>query len=342
MKRIPVEQAVGETLCHDMTAIRPDGFKGVVFKRGHIIQAEDIPVLHTMGKAHIFVWEPGRAEAHEDDAGLAAARALAGPGIVYTGPTEGRYSLMAEWDGLFTVNRAAFRALNQIPDYTAATLPGDSPVRTGDRLAGVRIVPLVTEKKHVTQVETLGRAQGPILTVRPFLPLKAGIIITGSEVYNGLIEDRFEPVLRTKLAPFGGQILGVVKCPDDVRAIEQAAGKFLAQDAELLIFTGGMSVDPDDLTPTAIRQTGAEVISQGVPIQPGNMLMLAYLEGTPLIGVPGAAMHYKTTSLDVILPKIFVGDKLGAGDLQAKGEGGLCQICETCTYPTCYFGKTIE
>ncbi|MCL2588913.1 MAG: molybdopterin-binding protein, partial [Oscillospiraceae bacterium] len=219
MRKLPVAEAIGETLCHDMTAIRQDGFKGVAFKRGHVIRAEDVPVLLSMGKAHIFVWDPAADEIHEDEAGLAGANALAGAGIKISGPAEGRYSLTAAHDGLFTINRPALRALNAVPDYTAATLPTHTPVQAGDRVAGVRIVPLVTACKNVKTVEALGVAQGSILSVRPYLPLKVGIVITGSEVFEGLIQDRFEPVLRDKIAPFGGEILGVTKCPDDLPAI---------------------------------------------------------------------------------------------------------------------------
>jgi len=338
MKRIPVEQAIGEILCHDMTAIGDDG-KAVAFRRGHVIRREDIPQLLLMGKAHIFVWDPAVDEVHEDDAGLAGAKALSGPGIQFSGPSEGKFTLTAEWGGLFTVNRAALRALNAVPDYTAATIPGDTPVRTGDRLAGVRIIPLVTHRANVDQVEALENAHGGILSVRPFRPLRVGVVITGGEVFSGAVADRFEPVLRKKTAQFGGKVLDVTFCPDDLAEIGQAAIGFLDQGAELIFFAGGMSVDPDDLTPMAIRQTGADVIVQGVPMQPGNMLMLAYLGDAVLIGVPGAAMHHTITALDVILPRIFAGDWLTGADFAHLGEGGLCLGCETCAYPVCYFGR---
>ena len=338
MKRLPLSQAIGETLCHDMTAIR-DGFKGVAFPRGHVIRAEDIPALRAMGKVHIFVWDPNADEVHEDDAALVGAKVLAGPGIIFTGPAEGRYSLVAARDGLFTIYRPALRAFNAVPDYTAATLPQHMPVQAGEHVAGVRIVPLVTVRKHVEAVGTLGNAQGHILSVRPYRALKVGIIITGSEVYSGLVPDRFEAVLRAKAAPFGGAVLGVTKCPDDLAAIGAAADAFLARGVELLFFTGGMSVDPDDLTPTAIRQTGAEIVVQGVPVQPGNMLMLAYLGDTALVGVPGCAIHHQTTVVDVILPRIFAGDRLTPADFAGVGEGGLCRNCDVCNYPSCYFGR---
>ena len=338
MRKIPVAEAVGRPLAHDMTGIR-DGVKGVAFRRGHLVQDGDIPVLLAMGKAHVYVGELAPGQVHEEDAGLVGAEALAGSGLAITGPVEGRYTLVAERDGLFTVNAGGLQAFNQIPDYTAATLPNHVPVQAGQQVAGVRIVPLFTESEQVKAVEVLDVSQGRLLTVRPFLPLKVGIIITGSEVYEGRIQDRFEPVLRAKLAPFGGAVLGVVRCPDELQAICRAVEGLLRQGVELLLFTGGMSVDPDDLTPAAIRQTGAEVVVQGVPLQPGNMLMLAYLGGVALVGVPGAAIHGPTTALDVVLPRIFAGDKLESSDFSALGMGGFCLGCGTCTYPVCYFGR---
>ncbi|MCL2828666.1 MAG: molybdopterin-binding protein [Oscillospiraceae bacterium] len=338
MRRIPVEKAIGEILCHDMTAIG-DGGKEVAFRRGHVICGEDIPRLLSMGKVHIFAWDPDVDEVHEDDAGLVGAKTLSGAGVRFSGPSEGKFALTAGRDGLFTVNREALRALNAVPDYTAATIPGDTPVRVGDSLAGVRIVPLVTRRSNVEQVEALGHVNGGILSVRPFRSLRVGIVITGGEVYSGAVADRFEPVLREKTAQFGGQVLGVKICPDDLAEIRQAATWFLDQGAKLVFFTGGMSVDPDDLTPMAIRQTGADVVVQGAPLQPGNMLMLAYLRDVALIGVPGSAMHHRVTALDVILPRIFAGDRLTGADFVRRGEGGLCLGCETCAYPVCYFGR---
>ena len=320
MRRISVQDAVGEALCHDMTAIRADGFKGVQFPRGHVVREGDIPVLLDMGKSHIFVWEPAADEVHEEDAGLAGAVALAGAGISYGAPREGRYALTADYDGLLVIDSKRLLALNQVPDFTAATRPNLTAVVAGAQVAGVRIVPLVTAREHVAQVEALGRG---ILEVRPFLPLKVGCIITGREIAEGRIPDRFEPILREKTTQYGGQVLDVEKCPDDAAAIVATTRRFLDLGAELLLFTGGMSVDPDDLTPTAIRQTGAEVIAQGVPVQPGNMLMLAYLGETTLIGVPGAAMHHQITSLDLILPRVFAGVRITRDDLLSLGEGGL-------------------
>lgn len=338
MRKIPVENAVGETLCHDMTAILEGGFKGVRFKRGHVIAKQDIPVLLDMGKSHIFAWEPEADEVHEDDAALAVTKVACGENIEFSGPSEGKLQLTALADGLFHVNSAALRAINSVGDYTLVCRPGNTAVSKGEKLGGIRIVPLVTKRLNVEKAVATARENAPIFEVKPYIPLKTGIIITGSEVYYGRIKDRFEPVLREKLAGFNAEILGAVKCPDDLNMLSEAISGFLARGAELILLTGGMSVDPDDLTPTAIINSGAELVARGVPVQPGNMLTMAYLGKTMLIGVPGASLHSRTTALDVFLPRVFAGQRVTKDEVQKLGEGGFCMNCPECRYPMCYFG----
>ncbi len=340
MRKIPVEQAIGQILCHDMTAIFPDGYKGPKFKRGHQITAEDIPQLLDMGKSHIFVWEPNSDDVHEDDAGLAITEAVLGAHIGYKGPSEGKYQLIAEADGLFCVNRDGLTAINSVEDYTIASIPDLTAVQKGQVLAGARIVPLVTHRSNVEAAVRAARKHAPIFQVKPFRPLKTGVIITGNEVYYNRIQDGFQPVLTPKLERFGAQLLGFQKCPDDLKEILSAIQHFTEMDAQLILLTGGMSVDPDDLTPTAIRQSGAHLITQGVPMQPGNMLTMAYLDQTMLIGVPGASLHSPTTSLDVFLPRVFAGLRISRTDIAAMGNGGLCMGCKECRYPACYFGRS--
>jgi molybdenum cofactor synthesis domain-containing protein len=339
MKKIRVEDAVGETLCHDMTAILESGFKGVKFKRGHVIVEEDIPALLDIGKSHIFVWEPEANEVHEDDAAIALTEAMCGDGLKYTGPNEGKMQISAAINGLFRVNSEALREINHVMDYTVACRPGNTPVFAGEKLSGARIVPLVTARANVEEAVAIAQANFPVFSVLPYQPLRCGVIITGSEVFYGRIQDAFEPVMRAKLPKFGAELLGFTKCPDDLDAILAAIADFRARGAELILLTGGMSVDPDDVTPTAIRRTGARVVTQGVPMQPGNMLTVAYLDKTTLIGVPGASMHSPTTSLDVFLPRVFAGVELTREDLIAHGEGGFCMGCAVCHWPICYFGN---
>jgi molybdenum cofactor synthesis domain-containing protein len=338
MKKIKVEDAVGQTLCHDMTAILEDGFKGVKFKRGHVITASDIPELKDMGKDHIFVWEPGTDEVHEEDAAIALCQALCGEGTKCSAPSEGKISVSAAADGLFCIEGAALRAVNSVPDYTVAAIPNYRPVKAGEMLAGARIVPLVTKRENVERAVAIAKDNYPVFSVKPFRKLRAGIIVTGSEVYYGRIKDAFEPILTEKLKRFEAEKLGCVKCPDDEDAILAAIDGFVKRGAELILLTGGMSVDPDDVTPSAIRRTGARVAANGVPMQPGNMLNIAYLGDTVLVGVPGASMHSPVTSLDVFLPRIFAGVEIRPEEIPAYGEGGLCMGCPVCVFPRCGFG----
>ncbi len=341
MKKIRVEEAIGEMLCHDMTGISESGVKGVRFKRGHIITAADIPALLNIGKSHIFAWEPNADEVHEDDAALALAEVICGENISYDKkPSEGKIQLNAAVDGLFCLNREALKRINGVPDYTIACLPNYTKVTNNQKLCGLRIVPLVTSRQNVEEAVRIAKASFPIFRVLPYKPLKCGVIITGSEVFYGRIQDKFEPVMQKKLQGYGAEILGFTKCPDDLDMILDAVKRYRSVGAELIFLTGGMSVDPDDLTPTAIRQSGAEVITQGVPMQPGNMLTMAYLENTMLVGVPGASMHFATTSLDVFLPRIFAGLKITKEEIPGYGEGGLCMGCTECRYPICYFGHS--
>ncbi len=337
MKKVEVEKAVGMTLCHDITAMF-DGFKGALFKRGHVVQAEDIPRLLDIGKKHVFIWEENAGELHEEDCALRLAAMAPVEGAHYEGPSEGKMLLKADIRGQLRVDTALLQEVNAIGDITVCTLPDHYPVEPGARLASMRIVPLVTKESQIIEAERLCRGR-KLLDLRPYRPRKAGVIITGSEVYSGRIRDKFEPVVRKKLAAYPGEIIGVKLCDDDLGMIEAAAKGFLEAGADFLIFTGGMSVDPDDLTPTAIRQLGAEIVTHGVPSQPGNMTLVAYLGDCAILGVPGAAISLPTTMFDVLLPQIYTGDKLTKKELLKLGEGGLCQQCKVCHFPNCSFGR---
>ncbi len=337
MKKVKVEQAVGRTLCHDITAMK-DGFKGAAFKRGHVIRPEDVPALLDLGKRTVFIWEENAGELHEEDCALRFAAMAPVEGAHYEGPSEGKVILKADVRGLFRVDTALLEQVNAIPDVTIATLPDHYPVEVGDRLASMRIVPLVTKEENVERAEALC-GKSPLLALRSYRNLKVGVIITGSEVYSGRIRDRFEPVARKKLANYPHELLGVTLCDDDPDMLLATARGYLDRGAELLIFSGGMSVDPDDLTPAAIRALGSEVVSHGVPAQPGNMTLLAYLGEAVILGVPGAAIHMPTTVFDVLLPAIFAGERPTVEDLRRLGEGGLCQQCPACHFPNCTFGR---
>ena len=337
MKKINIRDAVGMELCHDITEMN-DGFKGVAFKRGHIIQPADIEHMLRIGKQHIFVWEDRAGEIHEDDCARRMAAMAPVEGAHYTEPAEGKVLLFADRSGMFRVNRQLLNRINAIGDITICTLPDHYPVEAGARLASMRIVPLVTKEEQIMEAENLCKAE-TLLDLRPYRQRKVGVIITGSEIYHGRIRDKFGPVIRSKLFQYPSEIIDICICDDDTEAILNAAKKHLEKGADFLIFTGGMSVDPDDLTPTAIRKLGADIVSYGVPSQPGNMTLVAYLGDIPILGIPGAAIKLPTTVFDVLLPQIFTGDRITAAELIGLADGGLCQMCKVCHWPNCTFGR---
>lgn len=322
IEKIRVEDAVGLPLLHDFTAIMEDGFKGVLFKRGQIVEESDIESLKNIGKDHIYVGELEEDQVHEEDAIAEISDMLFGANIEASDVSEGKINLTSKVKGIFVIDRELLRRINEIGDYTITCKKSYSKVGEGDRFAGARIVPLWTERRQVERAKEILEA-GPIFEVKEFKKLKVGCIITGDEVYYGRIKDAFRPVLSEKLAEFGAEVLGYEFLPDDEDRLVATFEKFKEEGADLVIFTGGMSVDPDDITPRAIRKTGADVIVQGIPMQPGNMLMVARSGETYLMGVPGASIHSKITSFDFFLPRVFAGVDLQREDFLEMAEGGL-------------------
>lgn len=348
MKLIRTEDAVGQVLCHDMTQIVPEGeerFKGPRFRKGHVVAPEDIPVLLSMGKEHLYVWEMEPGMLHENDAAKRLAALCLGEGTVASGePSEGKIGINAATDGVFLVDAERLFAVNSVDEVMVATRKGGFGVKAGDALAGTRVIPLVVEESTVEKAE---RAAGGhlLMSVKPYSILTAAIIATGSEVKKGLIEDRFTPVMEQKLADFGVTTTFTCHPGDDVDDIVEAIHEAEAQGAELILCTGGMSVDPDDNTPGAIKRAGARIVTYGAPVLPGAMLLVGYLEHghekrpVPILGVPGCAMYNAATVLDLVLPRIIAEVPLEKRDFVELGEGGLCLRCPTCTYPVCPFGK---
>ena len=337
MKKINVEDAVGMALCHDITAMR-EGFKGAAFKRGHVITEADVPVLLDLGKKTVFIWENEAGEIHEEDAALRLAAMARVRGAHYTGPSEGKMQLTADIRGMFRVNTALLKKINSIGDITITCIPDHYPAEPGTRLASMRIVPLAAKEEQIAEAERLC-ADEPLFGLLPYTQKNVGVIITGSEIYSGRIKDKFESVVRSKMEYYPADILGVSICDDDLDMITESASDLIRRGADLLIFTGGMSVDPDDLTPSAIKKLGADIITHGVPSQPGNMTLAAYLNDIAILGIPGAAISLPVTTFDVLLPQIFAGVKFTKEELVNLGEGGLCQQCGNCHFPNCTFGR---
>ncbi|PKM49274.1 MAG: molybdopterin-binding protein [Firmicutes bacterium HGW-Firmicutes-7] len=339
MKLIPVEQAVGMLLAHDMTEIIPGKSKYAAFKKGHMIKEEDIPRLLNMGKEHIGIIEYREGDIHENDAAIRMAHAAAGKGIVFTEPSEGKVNLISQYAGLLKVNYNALFEINNIEDIMMATLHTNQVVKSDTTVGGTRIIPLITDSQKIVQMEQICEHNEPIITVLPLKSFKVGIVTTGSEVYHKRIPDKFGPVIRQKFEELGSEVINQIISKDDAEIIAESIDQLIREGAEIVTCTGGMSVDPDDVTPLGIRKTGANIISYGAPVLPGAMFMLGYKGNIPIVGLPGCVMYGKRTIFDLILPRLLADERLTKKDIIQFGHGGLCSGCEVCTFPNCGFGK---
>lgn len=341
MKLIRTEDAVGSVLCHDLTQIIKDVTKDAVFRKGHIVQPEDIPVLLSIGKEHLYVWEADESMLHENDAARILVDLCKSEGMSESAVKEGKIELAAAVDGLFKVDSKRLQLVNSFGQMMIATRHGNTPVHKGDKLCGTRIIPLVIEKEKMQRVQELCGAE-PLLKLLPYKIKRAAVLATGSEVFHGRIKDTFTPVIEAKLAEFGVEVIHKEILDDAPEQITAAIKKAIEEKgAELVLCTGGMSVDPDDQTPLAIKNTGARIVSYGAPVLPGAMFLLAYYgeAQVPVLGLPGCVMYAKRTIFDLALPRVLVRDLITAEELAALGEGGLCLNCDVCTYPACGFGK---
>ncbi len=339
MKLIRTEEAVGHVLCHDMTQIIPGVYKDARFRKGHIVAEEDIPVLLAMGKENLYVWEKTEGMLHEDEAALRLRDLCISEHMHCTEVKEGKVELIADKDGLFEVDTERLCAVNGIDELMIATRHTNTAVHPGDKLAGMRVIPLVIEEEKLERAEqTTGKS--PLLRLTPWKLKTAAVITTGSEVAKGLIEDKFTPVVERKLAAFGIRMIRHVLTGDDPGRIREEIVKAHEDGMDLVLCTGGMSVDPDDRTPGAIARSGVKIVTYGAPTLPGAMFCLGYFEdGTPVAGLPGCVMYAKATIFDLVLPRIAAGVALKRSDFVRLGHGGLCLGCDTCHYPACGFGK---
>ena len=339
MKLIDTRSAVGHVLCHDMTRIIPGVYKGARFRKGHIVTEEDIPVLLSMGKEHLYVWEKNPGMLHEDEAAERLRALCQNEHMHATEVKEGKIELLAGCDGLFQVDVDRLNALNGVDELMIATRHTNTAVRKGDKLAGMRVIPLVIQEERLKEAEALA-GEGPILSLTPWKLRTCGLITTGGEVAQGLVQDAFTPVIEEKLSAYGITVTERCLPGDDRGAITAAALDYHARGVDLVLCTGGMSVDPDDRTPGAIRDTGAEIVSYGAPVLPGAMLLLGYFaDGVPILGLPGCVMYSRATVFDLLLPRIAAGVRITRPELKALGHGGLCLGCPECHYPICPFGK---
>lgn len=339
MKKVSVYDSVGMVLSHDITQIIPGKFKGPVFKKGHIIKEEDIPVLLSVGKEHIYIYENDEHMLHENDAAAVLRDLCGSENMTSSEPSEGKIELFADIDGLFLVDNEKLKTVNSFGEMMIATRSNGFMVKKGDKLAGTRIIPLVIEKEKMEKVSTAVNG-GPILKVLPIKKKRYGLITTGSEVFSGRIKDAFTPILEAKLKVYGTEMVEHVILDDDHHKITETIKEMLNHGVDMVICTGGMSVDPDDRTPLAIKNSGVDIISYGSPVLPGAMFLLSYTkDGRPVLGLPGCVMYAKRTIFDLVIPRILADYKVTSEYLSSLGNGGLCLNCPTCTFPNCGFGK---
>lgn len=339
MKLIRTEDAVGQILCHDITQIIKGVTKDAVFRKGHVVQEEDIPVLLSVGKEHLYIWENDETMLHENDAAEILREICQGENMHPTKAKEGKIELIADIDGLLKINREKLKLVNSLGEMIIASRHGDFPVKKGDKICGTRVIPLVIKKEKMEEAKRVA-GEEPLFQVLPFKKKKVGIVTTGSEVYKGRIQDTFTPVIVEKVQECGAEVGWHEICDDKPEMITDAIKKMLDDGCEMVICTGGMSVDPDDRTPLAIKNTGADIVTYGAPVLPGAMFLLSYYNGTiPVVGLPGCVMYSKRTIFDLILPRVMAGEILKKEDMDALGEGGLCLSCPVCHFPNCGFGK---
>lgn len=341
MKKIATIEAVGHVICHDITRIIKDVEKGVAFKKGHIVREEDIPVLLSIGKEHLYVWEKKEGMLHENEAAEVLYEICKNENIKRSEVKEGKVDLIADIDGLFRVDVDRLDEINDLDEVMIATRHTNYPVKKGDKLAGTRVIPLVIEAEKLKKAQEIA-GDTPLMELLPYKEMKAGIVTTGSEVYHGRIKDTFTPVVVNKLKEYKISVCGHKIVNDNSDMIVDAISELKKNGAHLIVCTGGMSVDPDDLTPSSIRKSGAKIITYGAPVLPGAMFLLGYFEdGTPIMGLPGCVMYAKATIFDLVLPRVAAGVTITKKDISKMGHGGLCLGCNPCKYPNCGFGKGV-
>jgi hypothetical protein len=339
MKKIKVENAVGMLLAHDITRILPGTSKGVAFKKGHVVREEDIPALLKLGKRHLFVLRLSAAQLHEDDAAVRIAAAVSGPGLRWTEPSEGKSSIMSLTGGLLKINVPALLKVNRLGDVVLSTLKNNFPCHKDQVVAATRIVPLTVRARKIERLERIAAAARPLLTVRPFRRLKVGAVVTGTEIYDGLIPDEFDRHVGEKIREFGSRVVKKILAPDDPARIAAAITELRSIGSEVIVTTGGLSVDPDDVTRKGVLKAGARMVAYGSPILPGAMFLYALLDGVPILGLPACVYYHASTIFDLMLPKVLAGDAITRPEIAAMGHGGLCLNCRQCRFPVCPFGK---
>ena len=339
INKVRIEEAIGMTLAHDLTKVIPGGFKGPAFRRGHIITKDDIPELLSIGKEHVFVMNLAEGEVHEEEAALRIAKAVMGQGLSHSLPSEGRVNITTTSAGLIKINVTALDEINLLGDIIIATVHNNMVCKKGTTVAGTRIIPLFISEDKLIKMEQIASKNQPVMTLAPMKLKKIGLIVTGNEVFKGLIKDGFSPILHKKIEALGCSVNNETIVPDDPDVIGRTIQTFKANGSQVILCCSGMSVDPDDATPEGIRKSGANVFFYGLPVLPGAMFLYAKSGNVHILGVPACVLHAPSTAFDVLFPIVLTGEELTFDETRKLGHGGLCLKCAQCNYPVCPFCK---
>ena len=324
-------------LAHDITEIIPGKKKDVAFRKGKIIEAADVGKLLDLGKRYLYVFDEAAEGVHEDEAGQRLAKLIARRHMEMLTPKEGKVAIKSTVNGLFVVDSEMLYAMNRAKDIVVSTLPNRYPVRAGDIVAAVRIKPLYIGEKPLARFEREWK-KGSVIKIKPFRQARVGLVVTGSEVYEGRVNDSSHIVVK-KLENYGASLVGKEIVTDDIEMIKEAITGLIEKGAEIVITTAGLSVDPDDVTKEGIEATGAKIIFYGTPVFPGAMFLAARLGNAYILGAPACVYYNRYTALDIMLVRILAGEKVRKSDVAKLAYGGLCMQCDVCHYPACYFGK---
>jgi molybdenum cofactor synthesis domain-containing protein len=339
MKKIKTEDAVGMVLGHDVTQIIPGKYKGPRFRRGHRIREEDIPEFLKIGKEHIFVMDLKSGIIHEDDAALRLGRAFAGKKIETKGPSEGKVTFYSKTNGVLEINLPLLNRINLSRNMILSTIHRHTQCRPGMAIGATRIISLTAPEKQIRRVETWCKKEGPVLEILPYRKLDAGVVITGNEIYTGRIKDRFDERVGKRVSRFGSRVVKKVVVPDDAHRISQALLNLHKDSVDLILVTGGLSVDPDDVTRAGIKEAGTRIIFYGTPVLPGAMFLYGMLGKKPVLGLPACVFYHSATLFDIVFPRVLAGQVLTRKEISLLGHGGFCQNCHVCHFPSCPFGK---
>jgi hypothetical protein len=339
IKTIKTEAAVGTVLAHDITRIVPGTSKGVGFKKGHIVRYEDVPELLKVGKKHLYILDLPPDRLHEDEAAHRIAAAVADPMLEQRGPREGKISIISPHAGLVKIDPQGLMEINSLDDIVLSTVRNNFPCQKGQVIAGTRILPLTISRTAIETVEATAVKHWPVIQVKPFRSMRVGAVVTGSEIYEGLVEDGFDQHVGSKVTALGSRVVRKVSVTDDTALIAAVVDELTTAGCDLIITTGGLSVDPDDVTRMGVREAGFTIDFYGTPVLPGAMFLYAHRGNLVLLGLPACVFYHETTMFDLMLVRVLANDPITKTEIAAMGLGGLCLQCEVCRYPVCPFGS---